>query len=138
MRDAVCIWRFCALDIDRLLFFLLGCQVVEVAAFLSRSKPEAERNDYILPLQKAATEAGEEDATKKGEVVRRLVGEIRGIGEGSQDREIEGVFNLLAALVLQNFAGAEGDAARSELLGKLCEALTKDESSEKSVVRYRM
>lgn len=56
-------------------------QVLDVAAFLSRSKPEAERSDYINSWSSKATAAAE-DSSKADAVVEELCGEFKGLGEG--------------------------------------------------------
>ncbi|KAN0061084.1 hypothetical protein ACQY0O_006819 [Thecaphora frezii] len=122
-------------------------QIVESSAFLSRSLPEASRNDFISKFQQLAAEAepqpteeGAEvvaDAAKKKEVVKSLVAEVKSLGEGS-DREMEGVFNLISTLVLTNFAAPEDEEVRQKLLGQVASAIVTEGPSEKNLVRYRI
>ncbi|PWZ03364.1 PCI-domain-containing protein [Testicularia cyperi] len=121
-------------------------QVVEVSAFLSRSQPEAAQNDFITKFQKLALEAepapasedaeaapAAGDAAKKQQVVQQLVSEVKSLGEGS-DRELEGVYNLLASLISANFSVDESQP----LFRSLVAAITKDGASDKNLVRYRI
>ncbi|PWN50160.1 PCI-domain-containing protein [Violaceomyces palustris] len=117
-------------------------QIVETSAFLSRSLPESERNDFISNFQSISAEAdtkeGQEAQIQKAEVVKKLVQQVKSIGEGS-DRELEGVFNLISTLILQTIPESQ-EGARAELIGQITSALTKQEGvvGEKSVVRYRI
>lgn len=61
-------------------------QVVDIAALLSRSQPEAQRAEYIQQWSARAGEA-EADEAKKAQVVESLVGELKGLGEGTDRGE---------------------------------------------------
>lgn len=59
-------------------------QVTDVAAFLSRSKPEAERTQYIESWSsKASGEASDRDA-----VTQELFAEVKGLGDGLERGEL--------------------------------------------------
>lgn len=61
-------------------------QVLDVAAFLSRSRPEAERTEYIESWsQRAAGEEGTSSGASRDAIIEGLVGQFKGLGEG-QDR----------------------------------------------------
>lgn len=131
-------------------------QIVEVSAFLSRSQPEASRNDFISKFQQLAldaepaepaepavsTEATEPasapDAAKKQQTVQQLVSEIVTLGEGS-DRELEGVYNLIFSLI-------SSTDQQTQLVPQLLSAVSKDSATaatgaggaDKSNVRYRI
>ncbi|TKY89424.1 hypothetical protein EX895_001955 [Sporisorium graminicola] len=117
-------------------------QIVEVSAFLSRSQPEASRNDFISRFQQlaldaepaASTEAeaaSTSDAGKKQQTVQQLVSEISTLGEGS-DRELEGVYNLIFSLV-------SATQQQSSLVPTLIAAISKESSGvDKNNVRYRI
>ncbi|SJX61445.1 related to eIF3m-translation initiation factor 3 subunit M [Sporisorium reilianum f. sp. reilianum] len=116
-------------------------QIVEVSAFLSRSQPDASRNDFVSRFQQLALDAEPastesdappaSDAAKKQQTVQQLVSEISTLGEGS-DRELEGVYNLIFSLV----AATQQQAA---LVPTLISAIVKDASSvDKNNVRYRI
>lgn len=116
-------------------------QIVEVSAFLSRSQPEALRNDFIsrfqqlaLDAEPASTEteaAPASDAGKKQQTVQQLVSEITTLGEGS-DRELEGVYNLIFSLV-------SATQQQSSLVPTLIAAISKESTSgDKNNVRYRV
>lgn len=61
-------------------------QILDLAAFLSRSLPEAERDDFIAPLRDDAV-AADEDAAAQSAIVERVVGSVKGLGEGSDRGE---------------------------------------------------
>ncbi|CDR88074.1 related to eIF3m-translation initiation factor 3 subunit M [Sporisorium scitamineum] len=116
-------------------------QIVEVSAFLSRSQPEALRNDFIsrfqqlaLDAEPASTEteaAPASDTGKKQQTVQQLVSEITTLGEGS-DRELEGVYNLIFSLV-------SATQQQSSLVPTLIAAISKESTSgDKNNVRYRV
>lgn len=64
----------------------LADQTLDVAALVSRSKPEAERSQYIEAWNLKASEAGEDQA-KRDQVVEALVAEVKTLGEGSEKGE---------------------------------------------------
>ena len=122
-------------------------QIVEVSAFLSRSQAEASRNDFVSRFQALALEAEPtpspeaesaapaSNPEKKKSTVQSLVSEVKSLGEGT-DRELEGVYNLLASLITSTFAD---DAAQiSSLLTTLINAVAKEGAPEKNNVRYRI
>ncbi|PWN18496.1 hypothetical protein BCV69DRAFT_285126 [Microstroma glucosiphilum] len=76
----------------------LADQALDIAALVSRSKPEAERSDYINSWSTRAAEAGEDQA-KRDEVVQALAAEVKTLGDGTE-RELEGAHNLLSAMIL--------------------------------------
>lgn len=116
-------------------------QIVEVSAFLSRSQPEASRNDFINKFQQLALDAepastetetsSPTDPAKKQQTVQQLVSEITTLGEGS-DRELEGVYNLIFSLVAAT-------NQQSQLVPTLVSAIAKEGSTtDKNNVRYRI
>lgn len=115
-------------------------QIVEVSAFLSRSQPEASRNDFITRFQQLAIDAepasasetaSSSDPAKKAQAVSSLVSEISTLGEGS-DRELEGVYNLIFTLVAST-------QQQSSLVPTLVPAIAKEGAVvEKNNVRYRI
>ncbi|KAJ9477358.1 putative 26S proteasome regulatory subunit RPN9 (putative) [Pseudozyma hubeiensis] len=120
-------------------------QIVEVSAFLSRSQPEASRNDFISKFQRLALDAEpttttdsaettSSDAAKKQQTVSQLVSEISSLGEGT-DRELEGAYNLIFSLV-------SSTQQQSQLVPALISAISKDASSSsadsKNNVKYRI
>lgn len=130
-------------------------QIVEASAFISRSHAEASRNDFITRFQQLALEAepssttttttsSETDAAaassaadpaKMQQTVQQLVSEVKSLGEGS-DRELEGVYNLLASLIAST-------NQQNELLPVLISAVSKQgatstAATEKNNVRYRI
>lgn len=60
-------------------------QVVDVAAFVSRSKPEGERSEYINSWSARATEA--ESSQQQDEITKGLVGEVKTLGAGNERGE---------------------------------------------------
>ena len=92
-------------------------QTSEIAAFLSRSKPEAERNDFIASFRPAASSAaataGDEDAgedekakeaaaqdvpiEERKSLVEKLVAEVKDAGEGSDKGERRSICMELVA-----------------------------------------
>ncbi|CAO1634698.1 unnamed protein product [Sympodiomycopsis kandeliae] len=108
-------------------------QIVDVAAFVSRSKPEAERSSHIEGWSSKATEA-ESDATKKDAIITGLVGELTALGDGNE-REIEGVHNLVSALIF-----AVSNAEQSQTLAAKHISIIADDTTAagKETVRYRI
>jgi ABC-type sulfate transport system substrate-binding protein len=64
----------------------LADQALDIAALVSRSKPEAERSDYINSWSTKAAEAAEDQA-KRDEVVQALVAEVKTLGDGTERGE---------------------------------------------------
>ncbi|KDN35979.1 hypothetical protein K437DRAFT_260261 [Tilletiaria anomala UBC 951] len=132
-------------------------QIQEVAAFFSRSRPEAERDEFIASFQpkssaasaestaaaeaKDGSEQPKEDAAQqvpldeRRALIEKLVAEIKDAGEGS-DKDVEGAHNLLVSLIVDAFEGEEGK--ESELLSKIISVLSKTGSAEKNAVKYRV
>ncbi|KAH9965703.1 hypothetical protein BGW80DRAFT_1535708 [Lactifluus volemus] len=79
-------------------------QIAELAGYISDSRPEQERASYVqsisttLVVEKGQTPLSE-DIARRREVFSRLLGDVKGLGEGTE-REIEGFFNLLYAHLL--------------------------------------
>lgn len=122
-------------------------QIVEASAFLSRSQAETSRNDFIARFQQLALEAdpaapstdaqtesasasASADPVKKQHTVQQLVSEVKSLGEGT-DRELEGVYNLLASLI------ASTDQ-QQQLLPTLVSAVANQATADKNNVRYRI
>ncbi|KAH9971432.1 PCI-domain-containing protein [Lactifluus volemus] len=79
-------------------------QIAELAGYISDSRPEQERASYVQSIQqRLVVEKGQtplsEDIARRREVFSRLLGDVKGLGEGTE-REIEGFFNLLYAHLL--------------------------------------
>ena len=81
-------------------------QLTEVAAYFSRSRPEAERNDFILSFRPKAAATQEEGAApvetpvdERRALVERLLSDVKDIGEGSEKGE-----HALAELDRRRFA----------------------------------
>ncbi|PWN95806.1 hypothetical protein FA09DRAFT_321899 [Tilletiopsis washingtonensis] len=112
-------------------------QVLEFAGFLSRSLPEGERAAFVESFQASAQEA-DEDESKCAAVLSRVVDEVKGVGEGSE-RELEGAFNLLTALIL--YAWEKDEEKRAEVLAKLSAAVSKEQSGsgfDRAGAKYRI
>ena len=98
-------------------------QIVELAGYISQTRPEAERAPYVQSIQqKIAVEEGQTplsgDVERQREVFSAILGNVKGLGEGSERgassyslllpptlltqtyTEIEGFFNLLYAHLL--------------------------------------
>lgn len=100
-------------------------QIVDVATFLSRSKPEEKRPQYVESWSaKASGDAA--DA-----VTEALFAEFKSLGDGL-DREIEGAHNLMSALILNL-----GDQDKAQTLtAKHAQLVATDFGRD--VVKYRM
>ncbi|WFD32990.1 hypothetical protein MSPP1_004047 [Malassezia sp. CBS 17886] len=115
----------------------------EAVLLLSRAYQEAQRTEWIDQWLKEAADADaagtpDEAAARARALVSKLVHATPGIVEGT-DREVEGLFNLLLALVFQHFA--DDEAARAGLLEHMAVSVGDIESAtaaERSVVRYRI
>ncbi|CAL1700389.1 unnamed protein product [Somion occarium] len=74
-------------------------QILELVNYLALSLPEDQRPNYVQPFQDVLTTQEGQKPIEKDEERRRkaltlVLGEVKGLGEGSE-REIEGFFNLL-------------------------------------------
>lgn len=115
----------------------------ECMLLLSRAFPEEQRADWADALSKEAAQVDEtpepEAAKPKArEVVAKLVQSAPGVVDGT-DREVEGVYNLLMALLLQYFD--ESDAQFQQLVGHLVQVVGDAQSTtamERSVIKYRV
>jgi len=115
----------------------------ECTLLLSRAFPEEQRVDWAEALSKEAAqvdEAADAEAAKPKarEVVTKLVQSATGVVDGT-DREVEGVYNLFMALLLQYFG--EDDAQFQDLVGHLVQVVGDAQSStamERSVIKYRV
>ncbi|KAH9983835.1 PCI-domain-containing protein [Russula vinacea] len=79
-------------------------QIAELSGYIAQSRPEPERAPYVQSIQKKLTvEEGQtplsEDIGRRREVFSVVLGDVKGLGEGTE-REIEGFFNLLYAHLL--------------------------------------
>ncbi|KAI9449883.1 PCI-domain-containing protein [Russula earlei] len=79
-------------------------QILEMAGYISQSRPEPERAPYVQSIkQTLAVKPGQtplsEDLQRRRVVFADVLGDVKGLGEGSE-REIEGFFNLLYAHLL--------------------------------------
>ena len=125
-------------------------QITEAASFISRSKPETERADYVANLSQLALaaappapelshddeESDDDDSTakkpepveseqtrqEKRKVVTALVGSLQGARLQGTDREFEGFSNLILSLLLSLFDLAD----YSTLLLILVDALAQN------------
>ncbi|CAL1700393.1 unnamed protein product [Somion occarium] len=73
--------------------------ILELVNYLALSLPEDQRPNYVQPFQDVLTTQEGQKPIEKDEERRRkaltlVLGEVKGLGEGSE-REIEGFFNLL-------------------------------------------
>ncbi|KAI0309588.1 PCI-domain-containing protein [Amylostereum chailletii] len=88
-------------------------QILELAEYLARSRPEADRPTYIQAVQDSLHTAEDqrplsEDEGRRRDVFLSVFGEVKTLGEGSE-REIEGFFNLLYAHLLALWPVASPD-----------------------------
>lgn len=64
-------------------------QITELAEYISRSRPEPERAPYVQSIQqKLVIEEGQtplsEDVARRREVFSAVLGDIKGLGEGTE------------------------------------------------------
>ena len=61
-------------------------KIIELAEYISRSLPEADRAAYVQAAQErvGGETPLEQDETRKKDVVGWVVGEVKGLGEGSE------------------------------------------------------
>ncbi|KAH9938025.1 PCI-domain-containing protein [Fomitopsis serialis] len=74
-------------------------QVRELVDYIARTRPEEERPLFVQPFADLLETAEgqkpiEEDEPRRAKVFTAVLGEVKGLGDGS-DKEIEGFFNLL-------------------------------------------
>ncbi|UZJ51697.1 hypothetical protein CBS101457_001017 [Exobasidium rhododendri] len=112
-------------------------QINEVFEYASRGKQvtDAEKKRRSVFIQRA-TEA-EEDPSKRKIVVREVLAELTALNDGN-DRELEGIFNLISSLILQNYS----DEDATPLLKLVSDVVVGESSSgntvDRSLVRYRI
>ncbi|WFD25820.1 hypothetical protein MNAN1_000786 [Malassezia nana] len=115
----------------------------ECMLLLSRALPEEQRSDWADGLSKEAAQADEMSDAEAARplaraVVAKLVRSATGIIDGT-DREVEGVYNLLVALLLRYIG--EGDEQFAPLVQHLVQVISDTQSSaamERSVIKYRV
>ncbi|KAI0685026.1 hypothetical protein BC835DRAFT_1291328 [Cytidiella melzeri] len=112
-------------------------QIRELVNYLAEGLSDEEKASFIQPFADAlVTSEGQksfdEDEGRRKAVVVKVLGEVKGLGHGS-NREIEGFFNLLFAHFLSLFPPESPDTR--EHLDSIVQAIT---SSEPSPVKYRL
>ncbi|KZT71501.1 PCI-domain-containing protein [Daedalea quercina L-15889] len=83
-------------------------QIRELVDYIARSRPEEERLVFVQPfVDLIETAEGqkpiEEDDSRRVKVFTAVLGEVKGLGDGS-DKEIEGFFNLLFSHLITLFS----------------------------------
>lgn len=112
-------------------------QIGEVAQYnaLGKQGVAAEQEAAARALVEKATAAGDDAAQRKAIVTEA----IRGLSAQPGDiveRELEGIFNLVASLIVSTFA-TDGEAA--PLVAQTCKTLTGMQmAADRTVARYRM
>ncbi|KAF8514828.1 PCI-domain-containing protein [Hysterangium stoloniferum] len=114
-------------------------QIQELLKYLARSESEETRVTFIQPFQEIlSTSEGDpplsEDEEKRKKVIKLLVAEIKGLGDGN-DREIEGFFNLVYCHVLSLYPPDSADS--TELVESLVSAITSSPPTEHTTIKYR-
>ncbi|KAF5333713.1 hypothetical protein D9611_002702 [Ephemerocybe angulata] len=89
-------------------------QILELLNYVARSRPEEERASFIAPFQESLKSV-EDDSSKKA-VLKSVLKEVNGLGEGSE-KEVEGFFNLIYAHLFSLFPSTSPEA--KELLESL-------------------
>ncbi|PWN40223.1 hypothetical protein IE81DRAFT_325788 [Ceraceosorus guamensis] len=116
-------------------------QVADVATFLARSQPEDERDDYISKYVRKAEEAeggeGGADQAKTSAVLTELLGQFTKLGDGN-DRELEGVYNLLVALINTQYASQEQRDHAIQNLVSVVASTAATTGQERTAVKYRI
>ena len=134
-------------------------QIAELAGYVSQSRPEPERASFVQSIQESlAVEEGQtplaNDIARRREVFSLVLGDVNGLGEGSErgasqifahldaphfftllETEIEGFFNLLYAhiLTLWPIDSPETKKHVSDLLPIITSSTTAE-----STIKYRM
>ncbi|KAJ2917498.1 hypothetical protein MD484_g2913, partial [Candolleomyces efflorescens] len=114
-------------------------QILELVTYVARSRPEEERAAFIAPFQDAVkTEEGkkpiEEDEERRKSVLKSVLQQVNGLGDGSEN-EIEGFFNLLYAHLLSLFPASSPEV--KELLSTLLQTVSST-SADRSTIAYRV
>ncbi|KIJ37443.1 hypothetical protein M422DRAFT_178100 [Sphaerobolus stellatus SS14] len=115
-------------------------QIQELVKYLARGEVDESRATFIRPFQEALTPVEgqtpiSEDEEKKKAVIKLLVKDITGLGDGS-DREIEGFFNLVYAHVLALYPPDSADS--TELVTSLISAITSSPPTDHTFIKYRV
>lgn len=106
-------------------------QTLELVTYLARPKPEEEREAYVASFGNFKAEAGEE----RVQLVAAILRDVQGLGDGTE-REVEGFFNLLLAVVLA--VHPVDSAPFAEIFPKILAALTNDKRRELRRAQYQM
>ncbi|KDQ08890.1 hypothetical protein BOTBODRAFT_59098 [Botryobasidium botryosum FD-172 SS1] len=114
-------------------------QIQELVNYLARGLSEEARVAFIRPFQDVLiTREGDrpfaEDADRRRKVIMKVLGEVKGLGEGNE-REVEGFFNLLDAHILA--LSSESSQAK-EPITTLIRVLTSTPPSENASIKYRV
>ncbi|PKI83559.1 hypothetical protein MVES1_002867 [Malassezia vespertilionis] len=115
----------------------------EIALIFSSAFPEPQRAEWVESLTKEAaavdeTQEADQATAKACALVSKLIKSAPGIVEG-KDREIEGLYNLLFAMLQHYFAPT--DAEYKELLMHLVKVVSDTSSpaaGDRSVAKYRV
>lgn len=114
-------------------------QINEIGQFAGQKKG-AEAHAALV--QKA--EAAQDEPSRKA-IVKEIISEIQSVPAEANDREVEGIFNLLGNVIINNFSDDQQSAKL--LFEQLLKVLTAPEStvganigqaSDKAIVRYRI
>ncbi|KZT05631.1 PCI-domain-containing protein [Laetiporus sulphureus 93-53] len=113
-------------------------QIRELVDYLARGRPEEERPAYVQPftdiLETAEGQpAIEEDEARRKNVFTMVLGEVNGLGDGSE-KEIEGFFNLLFAHFI-TLLPLDSSDAKARLVSLL---QTIAGSPDQSIIKYRI
>ncbi|MCO5613725.1 hypothetical protein L7F22_068003 [Adiantum nelumboides] len=114
-------------------------QINEISQFAGQKK-DAEAHAALI--QKA--EAAQDESSRKA-IVNQIVSEIHNVPGEANDREVEGIFNLLGNVIINNFSDDQQSA--KSLFEHILKVLTAPESTaattigqanDKALVRYRI
>ncbi|KAH6914777.1 PCI domain-containing protein [Coprinopsis sp. MPI-PUGE-AT-0042] len=113
-------------------------QILELVNYLARSRSEVEQAAFTVPLENALkTEEGAkpitEDPERQKAVLKDVIGQVQGIGEGNE-KEAEGFFNLLYAHLLSLFPS--GTPELKEIVANLLQTVSS--SSDRLSSKYRV
>ncbi|PCH40893.1 PCI-domain-containing protein [Wolfiporia cocos MD-104 SS10] len=111
-------------------------QIRELVDYIARSRPEEERPAFVQPFVDVleTTESQgpiEEDEARRKKVLTMVLGEVKGLGDGS-DKEIEGFFNLLVSHYIVLLSG---NADAKEQLATLLQTIAA--SPDHTLIKYR-
>lgn len=115
-------------------------QILELATYLVRNRPEEERAAFTSPLRDAfrseeGTNPIEADEARRKLIFSKVFDEVKGLGDGNE-KEVEGFFNLLYAHLFALYPPDSSEA--KTYLTNLLQTTLSSSPSDRLSIKYRI